>query len=50
MNQRRIPADREDVVHRDISLDSLNLHTRMICGILEKVVSKAAKYPIAPKP
>jgi len=42
MNQRRIPADNADVVHKDMSLDSLNLHTRMIWGMLEKVVSKAA--------
>jgi hypothetical protein len=50
MNQRRIPADSEKVVHRDMSLDSFNLYIRMICGMLEKVVSKAAIYPIAPKP
>jgi hypothetical protein len=43
MNQRRIPADNADVVHKNMSLDSLNLHTRMIWGMLEKVVSKAAK-------
>lgn len=47
--QRRIPVDSEETVHMDISLDSFNLYTRMICGILEKVVSKAAIYPIAPK-
>lgn len=50
MNQRRIPADREEMVHRDMSLDSFNLYIRMICGMLEKVVSKAAIYPIAPNP
>jgi hypothetical protein len=50
MNQRRMPADSTDAVHRDMSLDSFNLYTRMIWGILEKVVSKAATYPIAPKP
>jgi hypothetical protein len=42
MSQRRIPADREDTVHRDKSLDSFNLYTLIIWGILEKVVSKAA--------
>ena len=50
MNQRRIPADNADVVHRDMSLDSFNLHTRTIWGMLEKVVSKAAIYPIIPNP
>jgi hypothetical protein len=50
MVQRRIPADSADVVHRDMSLDSFNLHTRMIWGILEKVVSKAAIYPTTPRP
>jgi len=50
MSQRRIPADNEGIVHRDMSLDSLSLITRMIWGIMEKVVSKAAIYPIVPKP
>jgi len=50
MNQRKIPMARADVVHRDKFLDSLNLHTRMIWGMLEKVVNKAAMYPITPKP
>jgi len=50
MNQRRIPADREDIVHREMSLDSFNLYTRMIWGIMENVVRIAARYPIAPKP
>jgi|APFre7841882793_1041355.scaffolds.fasta_scaffold24215_1 hypothetical protein len=49
MNQRRIPADREDIVHREMSLDSFNLYILMIWGMLEKVVSKAATYPIALK-
>ncbi len=42
--------DNADTVHRDMSLDSFNLYTLMIWGILEKVVSKAAIYPIVPKP
>jgi hypothetical protein len=46
MSQRRIPADREDTVHRDMSLDSFNLYTRKIWGITENVVSSAARYPI----
>jgi hypothetical protein len=46
MSQRRIPADSEDTVHRDISLDSFNLYTRMIWGITENVVRMAARYPI----
>jgi hypothetical protein len=40
INQRRMPADSTDAVHRDMSLDSFNLYTRMIWGILEKVVIK----------
>jgi hypothetical protein len=50
MNQRKIPADSENVVHGDMSLDSFNRYIRMICGMLEKVVSRAAIYPIAPNP
>jgi hypothetical protein len=50
MNQRRIPMDRADVVHRDISLDSFSRYIRMIWGMLENVVRRAAIYPIAPKP
>jgi len=50
MNQRRIPTDRQDTVHTDMSRDSFSLYALMIWGILEKVVSKAAIYPIVPKP
>lgn len=46
MNQRKIPADREDTVHSDMSLDSFSLYTLNIWGMLETVVSKAARYPI----
>jgi hypothetical protein len=49
INQRRIPSAREETIHRDMPLDSFNLYTRMIWGMLEKVVSKASIYPIAPK-
>jgi hypothetical protein len=46
--QRRTPVDRDDMVHRDMSLDSFNLYTRIIWGILEKVVRRAAIYPTNP--
>jgi len=46
MNQRRIPADNADVVHKNMSLDSLNLHTRMIWGMLEKVCKQGRKNPV----
>ncbi len=50
MNQRRIPMNNADVVHIDMSLNSFSQYTLMIWGILEKVVSKAAIYPIVPNP
>jgi hypothetical protein len=43
MNQRRIPADSADTVHRDRSLDSLSLITLIIWGTNENVVSSAAR-------
>lgn len=33
INQKRIPVDNDDIVHRDISLDSFSFSTRMIWEI-----------------
>ena len=43
MNQKRIPANNNDVVHRDMSLDSFSFRTLTIWGIPEKVVRSAAR-------